>query len=260
MRLLALLLMGAALPAQALPRVASLDLCADRLLLTLADPSQIAALTVLAADPSLAEPEGARYPHTRGSAEEVIAHVPDVALTMGYGNERGAGLLMRFHMPVRRFEAPARIGDVPALFEAVGEAIGRAAEGHAQADAFRARWEALARAAPAAPPRVLMLYHGGYAEPPGGLYDDAIRRMGARNYLEGGVIYHGAESLLLDPPDLLVLFEDADAPPTAALDPLRLPAVQRMMQHRIVRVSQREAICPTPAMLPALARIRKALS
>ena len=56
--------------AASLPSVASINLCADQLVLTVAAPAQIATVSWLSADPeeSLLAAEAARYPLNYGSA------------------------------------------------------------------------------------------------------------------------------------------------------------------------------------------------
>lgn len=71
------------LPASAAPqRVVSINLCADNLLLALADPGQIASLSSFAADPQLSflAEKAAAFPHEAGSAESVIPFRPDLVL------------------------------------------------------------------------------------------------------------------------------------------------------------------------------------
>ena len=80
-------------------RIVSLDLCTDQLLVELVDRARIAAVTHLAADPTVsAIPEKARgIPITRGAAEDVLRYDPDLIL---------AGPVRRLGQ--RRPAAPAR--------------------------------------------------------------------------------------------------------------------------------------------------------
>ena len=81
--IVAFLLSGVAGAAPAVPRrVVSINLCADELLLALADPGQIASLSVYATDPDLSTvvAEAAAFPHHAASAESVVALAPDLVL------------------------------------------------------------------------------------------------------------------------------------------------------------------------------------
>jgi iron complex transport system substrate-binding protein len=63
-------------------RIVSLNVCADDLVLALADPDQIAALSIYAADPSLSylAAQAAPFRHDTESAEQVVAAKPDLIL------------------------------------------------------------------------------------------------------------------------------------------------------------------------------------
>ncbi len=82
--LLAAALTAAPAVAQTIPRrVASINLCADQLLLALADPAQIASLSPYARDPSLSylADRAAAFPQNRGSGENIVGVDADLVLT-----------------------------------------------------------------------------------------------------------------------------------------------------------------------------------
>ena len=66
----------------AAPAVASINLCADQLVLALADPEQILTVSWLSADPeeSLFATAAARHPLNYGTAEELLRFHPDVVI------------------------------------------------------------------------------------------------------------------------------------------------------------------------------------
>src|SRR5437868_9960588 len=80
--LLTLVMLNAANAAEPPRRVVSFNLCADQLVLALADPQQIAGLSPYAADPSLSVmAEAARkYPRLDWQAESTIPLQPDLVL------------------------------------------------------------------------------------------------------------------------------------------------------------------------------------
>jgi len=78
-----LALIGLCVPCLAqtqLPSVASINLCTDQLVLTVADPDQIVSLSWLSAHPaeSMLASQAASYPLNYGSAEELVAIGADV--------------------------------------------------------------------------------------------------------------------------------------------------------------------------------------
>ena len=67
-------------------RIVSINLCADELLIALADRDQIASLSVYATDPKLSyfAEKAATYPHDAGEAETVVELEPDLVLAGRY--------------------------------------------------------------------------------------------------------------------------------------------------------------------------------
>src|SRR5262249_58280753 len=95
--LAALLLLSAGARAAALPSVASINLCADQLVLTVAAPEQVLTVSWLSADPeeSLLATQAAHYPLNYGSAEELLRFHPDVVIAGAYTNAFTRALLER---------------------------------------------------------------------------------------------------------------------------------------------------------------------
>src|SRR3981081_1028683 len=71
-------------PARAagLPRIVSMNVCTDQLLITLADPSQIVGLSRFSRDAwqSWAADNARRYPILSGGAEDVLVLRPDIVV------------------------------------------------------------------------------------------------------------------------------------------------------------------------------------
>ena len=84
--LAAALCLGASLAHAAPPAVASINLCADQLVLALADPEQVLTVSWLSADPeeSLFATAAARHTLNYGTAEELLRFHPDVVNPMRY--------------------------------------------------------------------------------------------------------------------------------------------------------------------------------
>src|SRR5215470_8712035 len=90
-RLALLLVLALALPhhvaqAAGLPRLVSMNVCTDQLLLTLADPEQILGLSRFARDgwQSRAGDDIARYPVLSGGAEDVLLIKPDIVVASAF--------------------------------------------------------------------------------------------------------------------------------------------------------------------------------
>jgi iron complex transport system substrate-binding protein len=77
-------MLGLSMPAQAaaLPRIASMNVCTDQLLLTLADPEQILGLSRYSRDrwQSWAADDASRYKILSGGAEDILVLRPDIVV------------------------------------------------------------------------------------------------------------------------------------------------------------------------------------
>ncbi|KAB8124532.1 ABC transporter substrate-binding protein [Komagataeibacter medellinensis] len=197
--------------ALALPRVASLNLCTDQLLLMLAEPGQIVGISPLARDcwnAVLCE-QAQHVPVLRPTAENVVASHPDVvlggvytaAVAMQAGRERGAQVIA---LP------PARsLTDIPAQIMVVANAIGVPERGRQLAMAFTTRLASLSVARSSTDPTAAVYAANGFVTHAGSLPDDVLAHAGFRNYAT--LMGHQASSrfsmelLIAQPPDLLIL-------------------------------------------------------
>jgi iron complex transport system substrate-binding protein len=178
----ALALLGAA-PAPAVPkRVVSLNMCADQLLVALADPGQIAALTEWARDPQLSAVavRARAFPFTRRSAEEVMALRPD--LIIGAPFRTSAVLAPLKARGVRMVELPwgEGVGGIERAITTVAAAVGHPARGRRLIAGMRRDLAAIG--APPGRGRVAAYYQrSGYLTGTGTLVDDMMRRVGLVN-------------------------------------------------------------------------------
>lgn len=158
--------------------VVSLNLCADQLLLALADRRQIGAVTVFAADPGMSPAAAAArgLATTRGTAEELLTLRPALVLAAPY---QVAGV--RARLPGVRVVAVPEANDARQIAANVGvvaAAIGHADRARPIVASLRA---ALPPVAAAKGPVVAHYQRGGYLTGTGTLVDDLIRRAGMRN-------------------------------------------------------------------------------
>lgn len=194
---------GAAAPA----RIVSLSLCTDQFLLAVAGREQIAGLTHLAGDPHLspyAAQAAGLFLHD-GTAEQVLLQHPDLVLAGSFARGATVEMLERLGVPVLRLKSPRSLAEIPDQVEQVADAVGRAEVGRALAASLRARLAPAATTFASA-----ALYRPG-GEVPGArsLVADMMQVAGLRNsgdHLTGRPNGRVAvESLVLDPPNLLVL-------------------------------------------------------
>lgn len=176
---LAMFLLGAAPPTEAPRRVVSVDLCADQLVLNLADRGQIAGLSRNAADPALsaAAARARGLPILRDSAEALLVADPDMIVAVPAWNGRGRVGQARRVVGIPDAQSyPA----IVAQLRTAGAALGR----RERAEALIGRMNARLAALPANPGRgkvAAYVQRRGYLTGTGTLIDDLLGRLGLVN-------------------------------------------------------------------------------
>ena len=107
--------------------VASINLCADQLLLLLAEPEQIVSLSNLAADSagSYYFKRAARYPLNNAIAEHLVLLSPDLVLAGEYSNLHTVALLRELGIRVETLKIADSIPDIMDNISNVARWIGR---------------------------------------------------------------------------------------------------------------------------------------
>ena len=121
------LTVGIVTPAHAagLPRIASINLCTDQLLMTLADPVQIVGLSPYSRDAarSYAAEEAKKYRRLSGEAEDVLMLRPDVVVATQYTKRATRELLKQQGMRVAEFDVATSIDDVKEQIRRMGDLV-----------------------------------------------------------------------------------------------------------------------------------------
>lgn len=214
--LLLTILSGAAPAPQAVPRTAppkrivSLNMCADQLVIALADRDQIAGLTEWARDPQLSyyADRAKSLPYTHRSAEEVLALHPDVVIGAPYRTRSVLTPLKARGIPMVDMPYTEGFDGVKDSIRTVATAVGHPERG----EAMIAKMDAdLARIGP--PPgqgRIAAYYQRqGYLSGTGTLVDDMFHRVGLTNLatkISGSTLAQlSLEQMALARPDFLVM-------------------------------------------------------
>jgi iron complex transport system substrate-binding protein len=248
-------------------RIISLDLCTDQLMVELVPRERIAAVTHLAADPTVsAIPERARgIPITHGGAEDVLRLDPDLVLAGPFGVRGTVDLLQRLGRRVVIVPQPQDLSGVRGAVEAVAKAVGETAKGAAMIADFDRRLAAVGRRDAGPQPAAVIYQIGGSVSGPGSLADAALAVAGFRNAATRYRLTRGGqvplEMLLADPPDLLVLSSAPGEYRTALADNLRHPAIAILRrEHASIELPWRHWLCGTPHIIDAVARLAAARS
>ncbi len=255
---LAALLLPAAAPAKP-RRIVSLDLCADQLLVALADRGQVAALTEWARDPNLSAiaAEARAWPFTRRGAEEVMALRPDLVI--------GAPFRIRAALAPLRLVDAAMIdlpmqNDVAGIERAimtVAAAIGHPARGRALIATMRRELAAIGP--PPGRGRVAAYYQRqGYLTGTGTLVDDMMRRVGlvnlARRLGRPALSTLSLEEMALARPTFLVMEADTRVATDRGTAALHHPVLDAAVPPaRRLYIPQPLTVCGGPAYTRAVA-------
>lgn len=168
---------------EALPRVVSINPCVDAVLMQVADPAQIAAISHYSQDEratSIPLEQARRFAATSGTAEEVVALAPDIVIAGSHVAPSTISALHRMNIPLIQIGVPESIDESSAQVRTIAAAIRQPARG----EALVARIDAAVRAASAssaAPSGALIWQGGGLVPGDGTLASELLRVTGFRN-------------------------------------------------------------------------------
>lgn len=251
----------AASGAAALPRVMSTNLCADALVLGLADPAQIVSVSRKSQDPlrsSQAE-LAQRFPANDGSAEEVIALHPDVVLASRRWQARHqAGLFAAHRIRIVTVPTPRDWNEIFASTREIAAHIGRREAGEALVAATQARLAGLAR--PPQRTRALYLRPNGGSAGAGTHVDAVLDAAGLRNHAaESGHRGWGRialENVVANPPDLFLLSSPVNDGALARSAYARHPLMRALLAQRpVVQLGGNDWGCSNYQLASAAERI-----
>ena len=252
-----------AMPALARPhRVVSLNLCADALVLRLADRADIQSVTWLARDPenSVVAAEAAAMPVNHGLVEEVAALQPDLVVVGAFTTRSTVALLRRLGMPILELGVPQDLDGIRAQIRRVAAALGQPERGEQMIAAMDGRLAAIR--GPALPPLAVVLRPNGFTAGRGSLVDEILRRAGVRNLAaEQGLENYGEiplESVALSGVRLLILNQPENRAPSLGEAMLDHPILSAPPDLHLVRVPARLWTCGGPEIADAAALIAAA--
>jgi iron complex transport system substrate-binding protein len=249
----------------ALPRVASINLCADQLVLEVAAPEQIVTLSWLASDPeeSALAALAAHYPRNYGAAEELLRFAPDVVIAGTYTASYAREVLERLGFAVVELPPAETVAAIERNVRTVAAALERRERG---TEVVAAIETALARSREHAPSRAItaiVLRPGSFTIGAGSLADELMGLAGLRNIAaEQGLDRWGSlslESLLKAEPELLILTGYRRLEPSLANAALQHPALATLeARAATLTVPARLWACGLPQSLETVALMQDA--
>lgn len=241
------------------PSIVSANLCADQLVLALADRAQIVSLSPFARDANISflAREATGVPQNTGAAEELIRLSADLVVLGRYDNRLTRDFLATKERPFAMVDSWVSLDETRREITSLAARFGHAERGAALIATIDASTGALAALAGKVPRRsFLILHRRGYVLH-AGLAGDLAVKAGLRNAAgDVGLRANGfvdLERVVAARPDYLMVAESPDRPEDQGEALLEHPALRRLYPpaRRLV-VPDLLTICPGPA-IPALA-------
>lgn len=256
---LTVLLCGAAKADETPRRIVSMNLCADQMVLLLAEPGTVASVSFLTADP--AESPVAHLTAglvlNHGEAEEVIALDPDLIVTGRYTTVAAKLLLRRLDYPILELDIPQTFEGVRESYLTLGEALGRESEARTLIATLEQRFSAIdAQVGGMSFGSVLILDANGFTVGRPSLVDQVLTRIGLTNVAaQLGVGDFGQvtlEAVLLADPDYIVRMMYRPDAPSLASQTLTHPALKAFLGSQpMIPVPQSWVNCGGPYLADA---------
>ncbi len=248
-------------------RIVSLNMCADQLLLALADPDQIAALSRYARDPRLnaLAAAAAPYPAAPPAAEAVLMLTPDLVLAGGFTPPATRDLLAG--QGVRLVDVGS-VETLPAAREqirTVAALVGHPDRGEALVEQIDTTLSAAEAAVHGDGRTALYLQRRGFVSGTRTLIGDLLARLGFRSAADRfDVASVGAvslERLVASPPDVLIVGARDRVAEDQGTALLAHPALARVTRpETVVEFPEVLSICAGPVLPSAITTLAAGLA
>ncbi|KIU48902.1 MULTISPECIES: ABC transporter substrate-binding protein [unclassified Bradyrhizobium] len=241
------------------PRVVSMNVCSDQLVLSLADPDQILGLSRFARDAwqSWAADKARNYPLLSGGAEDVLLLRPDLVVVSLFDKRATRDLLKANGLHLVEFTVPRTLDEVKDQIRAMGDVLqhpDRAQAEVARLDAAIARVRAVASVHHY---RVLPLERRGFVSGDSSLISSLLTATGLTNVAGelglGAGGFASLEAIVKLRPDFILVSEAGDRAEDEGRAFLLHPALERFYprEKRIV-LPERLTVCGGVMLADAL--------
>jgi iron complex transport system substrate-binding protein len=246
-------------------RIVSINMCADELVLRLADPHNIASITWLARNPDNSNVAQAAqdFAINHGLAEEIIPLNPDLVIAGRYTARAALALLKRVGVPAMDVDVPRTFDEVRQQYREVAAILGEQARGERVIAEMDEGLAGLARERPSARLRAIVLNPNGFTVGRGSVVDEIITRAGLENVAAtlglGEYAQIPLEIVAMNAIDILIVSSTRDGPPAMATEVLRHPVLSRLSgRTQVVAMPNRLWNCGGPGLVEAVARLMRA--
>lgn len=259
--------MALPLSAQPLPRVASINMCTDQLLVDLARPEQIAGLSPFARDRarSWVAAKAADFPILSGTAEEILVLRPDLVVAGTFTRRETREFIRARRLRIEEFPVARTVADARSQILRMAALVGAEARGRERAVALDAAMERLRTAARGQPLRVLPLARRGWVAGQDSILTDLLKTAGLTNAAgesgrrEGG--FMSLEEIVKLRPDAILVGRDDDRAEDQGRAMLLHPAIAALFPpERRILMSESLTVCGGPMLVEAIDGLAAQLS
>ena len=242
-----------------LPRIASMNVCTDQLLLTLADPGQILGLSRYSREKfqSWAADDARRYRILSGGAEDILVLHPDVVVASLFDKRSTRELLKQQGLHLAEFAVPRNLDEAKAQIRRMGDITGHPDRATAEIARLDAAIVRARRAVADKRYTVLPLSRRGWVSGSDSLVSSLLAETGLFNAAgDLGVSFGGyasLEAIVSLKPDFIVVSDAGDYAEDDGSTFLLHPALERFCpsQKRIV-IPEQLTVCGGVMLADAL--------
>ena len=269
---LSLVISVEAVASEKLPRVVSINLCADQLVMLLADPSQILALSRLSRDEagSRLHKQAMQHPQVQPVAEDIVPLAPDVIVTGPYTSRYTLSLLEELDLRVESLEIAESVDAMFGNMRRVGELLHRQDQAELQIAMLEERLALVDERVEALNlsgegkgvdlPRAAVYDANGYTVGPGSLRGEAMRRAGWHNVaIDRGVESYGVlqlEDMIRLAPEALIESPYSEGTYSRGQMLAEHPALRKAgLDPMVIALPSNETICAGPWLVDVIERL-----
>ena len=262
--LLLLLLANLAFAQDTIPakptRIVSINLCADQLLLMLADRKHILSLSNLSIDKNLSfiADQVGNIPVNEGHAEQIVALQPDLILAGRYSDTGAPHMLNRLGYRVETINITFSIADIKNNIRFVAQLLHEEERGETLIQDMEQRIERASQQAQQQERRLALIYApNGFTSGSKTISHEALNLAGLDNLAAlKGIEYYGnlsLETVMQAHPELLIINDGTVNPNSLAQRQLQHPALQHWLGDKnVITMPPQFWICGGPMIADAI--------
>ena len=244
--------------------VSSINLCADQLILLLADAEQIHSVSLLAHDRagSFLYQTAKMFPANDGHSEQVLAEQPDLVIAGQYSPAYTVKLLENVGINVKVLPLATTIESMLGNIQMVSAWVGQQQRGQRIIDSLRVRIDQF-DAYPDDPPTAAIYDPNGYSVGADSLRGEMLTLAGLKNIAADiGIESYGhmsLESMVVSSPDIIVDSPYSPGTFSRAQQLTKHPAIRQSgLQPEVVIVPSNMTICAGPWTVDAIEQLQQA--